>query len=254
MERGASRLLLPFRRVPAIDCRDLGGESPEGFRPHRFRHERWTLRPFEIAVFESHRRAWREFLATNLELAVIMEDDLLFKADFAEAVAKLAAHRPRFDLVKLNHSMRPRRMGPALDGLPGIVLRPVQENIADAGGYLLSRPAAERLLDQSRQYCSHLDDFLFSPDRGLRIVQLFPPICGQVIYRPESVAGIAGFNLSTRIQQPSPADKGPVPFRLFKECRRLSKRFRWTVRSLASGGRRVDMAEWLRDFRPLSAE
>jgi GR25 family glycosyltransferase involved in LPS biosynthesis len=251
METTASRLSLPLQRIPAIDCRSLGPHWPAGFQPHRYRHERWTLRSFEIAVFESHRKAWSQFLASEHRLGLILEDDLCFSREFPKVLGSLSRHPDRFDIVRLCHSIQSRRFGPAITGTPGLVLRAIHENIADAGGYLLTRPAAESLLHQSRQYCSHLDDFLFSPDRGLRIMQLFPPACGQFIHKPDATPIAAAINLSNRLPLVETAPKGPLGFRLFKESRRLVKRFCWRVRSGLSGGSRVDMTTFLRTFDPL---
>jgi GR25 family glycosyltransferase involved in LPS biosynthesis len=252
MRRAASRLGLSFERVPAVDLRDVQQSPPSGFQPHRFGNPKWTLRAFEIAVFESHRAAWHAFLTGDRPLAVVMEDDLLFGAGFAEIVSALSEHSRLFDIVKINHSPGHRRMGPDRAGLPGLELRPIHQNVPDAGGYLLTRRAAESLLRQSRTYCNHLDDFVFSPDRGLRTMQLLPPACGQVIYRPEAAAAIERFNVSTRLDQPPPLDKGPVAYRVLKESRRLLKRTVWTGRSLLAGGRRIDMDSWLRQFEPLA--
>lgn len=249
MQRSASALGMSFRRVAAVDLATLKDTPPAGFRPHRFSNERWTLRPFEIAVFESHRKAWAAFLATSDDLGVIMEDDMLFAPSFAETVEMLEATRSTFDIVKLNHSAQPRLLGQPLVNASGLDLRPIDENIADAGCYMLSRRAAEILMDQSRTYCAHLDDFVFSPDRRLRSLQLIPPVAAQMIYLEAPTRTLT--TISTRLEQTDRAAKGPFAFRAWKEIRRLAKNGLRRVKSRAKRGEVVDFPALLDDFRPM---
>jgi len=250
MAQNAVTLGLAFQRVPAVDLTRLGDTPPRNFDPCQYRHERWTLRAFEIAVFESHRKAWQTFLDSCHDLAVIMEDDLLFSPDFARQVERLSEASANFDIVKLNHSTQPRRLGRALVGLTRLALHPIQENIADAGGYLITRTAAKSLLEQSKSYCSHLDDFVFSPDRRLRALQLIPPVCAQMIYfvPPAQRADKA---ISVRLTLTEAAKKGPLRFRIWKELRRLIKRAIWRTKSTVNGGQQVDMSALLADFVPI---
>lgn len=250
MAQCAARMGLDFVRVPAVDLARLAESPSDAFRPYRYRNERWTLRPFEMAVFESHRKAWKTFLGTQHAFAVIMEDDMLFAPEFAETVRSLqSGATPVFDLVKLNHSAQRRRMGP-LQHLPsGLALRKIHENIADAGCYLLTRQTAERLLSASQNYCAHVDDFIFSPDRGLRSYQLFPPVSAQMLYFEDAARRLA--SVSSRLEQTDRAIKGPLTFRLWKELRRLGKKGERLVLSGLQKGEHVDMPALLSAFRPM---
>ncbi|ESW59845.1 MAG: hypothetical protein Q27BPR15_15175 [Rhodobacter sp. CACIA14H1] len=253
MQRSASRLGLTFQRVSAFDLQRLGKEPTQHAKSTGYRNERWGLRPFEIAVFESHRRAWSIFLQSDAELCVVMEDDLLFAEFFRDAIDAAAKVGDRFDIVKINHSVQPRLMGRPKSISNGHILRPILENVSDAGCYLLTRHAAKVLLQRSQGYSSHLDDFVFSPDRRLRTFQLFQPACGQIIHL-DDVAKSTDFTVSTRLLQTDHVIKGPRPFRVWKELRRITKRTGWKIRAFFKRGERVDMRSLLTDFVPIKVD
>lgn len=253
MLRSAEHLGLTFHRVAAFDLKNLGRELTQHAKVSRYSNQRWMLRPFEIAVFESHRRAWSTFLQHEAELCVVMEDDLLFADGFRAATETLAQAADRFDIVKINHSVQQRLMGRADAIGGGHVLRPILENVSDAGCYMLTRHAAEVLLRDSAGYSSHLDDFVFSPDRRLRTVQLFQPACGQIIHMHD-FAKSSKLTISTRLLQTDQIKKGPRTFRMWKELRRVLKRGIWRSRAFMLQGERVDMRALLDDFKPLDID
>ena len=81
LDRDAARLAhmretlgdIPFLRTPAVDGA-------------KFRDQPGGLTRFEIACLESHRSAWRAFLATPDTHACILEDDLHIRSGFAALV------------------------------------------------------------------------------------------------------------------------------------------------------------------------
>lgn len=253
MLRSASRLGLTFQRIAAYDLRHLGKDPTQHAKSPSYRNERWGLRPFEIAVFESHRRAWSIFLQSDADLCVVMEDDLLFAETFRDAIDAVAKESDRFDIVKINHSVQSRLMGRPMSIPNGYTLRPILENVSDAGCYLLTRHAAKVLLQVSKGYSSHLDDFVFSPDRRLRTFQLFQPACGQIIHLDE-VAKSTGVTVSTRLLQTDHLIKGPRPFRVWKELRRITKRTGWKIAAFLKRGERVDMRSLLKEFVPMNVD
>ena len=253
MLRSAEHLGLTFNRIAAFDLKNIGRELTQHAKVSRYSNQRWMLRPFEIAVFESHRRAWFTFLQSDAKLCVVMEDDLLFSHEFRVAMELLAQSVDRFDIVKINHSVQLRLMGHAENIGGGHMLRPILENVSDAGCYMLTRQAAEVLLHESTGYSAHLDDFVFSPDRHLRTLQLFHPVCGQIIHMDE-YAKSSTVTISTRLLQTDHIQKGPRTFRLWKELRRILKRAIWRSRAFAQRGERVDMRALLEDFKPLDID
>lgn len=253
MLRSAAALGLRFDRVSACDLATLSTKPPIEYVPFKFRNERWALRPFETAVFESHRKAWKAFLSTDNLFGVIMEDDILFSRNFADDMKSITGSGFDFDVLKINHSIQTRRMGPIQAMAGGLSVRMIYENVADAGCYMLTRKAAEALLSQSRTYSSHLDDFVFSPDRKLKTFQLIPPNCAQLIYF-DSEHQSPQISISTRLKIKESMPKGPLTFRVWKELRRLGKRSLIRLRSILNGGEAVDLAALLSDFKPIQTE
>lgn len=246
----ASMLGLQFYRISAVDVRTLDQTQTRNVKAPRYSNARWMLRPLEIAVFESHRKVWEAFMASGHDVCVVMEDDLLFSADFPMVVSILERNTDRFDIARINHASQTRLMGRAVDIGSGLSLRPILENMADAGCYALSRKAARSLLRQSDSYSGHVDDFSFSPDRRLRTVQVFPPACGQIIHMP-TAAHPDGITISARYEQTDILPKGPRAFRVWKELRRLWKKLVTNLRAKLAGGERVNMHALLTKFTPM---
>lgn len=253
MLRSATNLGLRFDRISACDLATLSTKPPNEYLPFKFSNERWALRPFETAVFESHRKAWKAFLSTDNPFGVIMEDDILFSRNFADEMNAITGSGFDFDVLKINHSIQTRRMGPPQVLAGGLSVRMIYENIADAGCYMLTRKAAEALLSQSQTYSSHLDDFVFSPDRNLKTFQLIPPNCAQLIYF-DSEHQAPNISISTRLKIKENIPKGPLTFRIWKELRRLTKRSRIRLRSSLNGTEAIDLAALLSDFKPIKTE
>jgi glycosyl transferase family 25 len=84
---------ISFERVDAVDGRRLQGEELArfglGWRKRYFQ----TLRPGEIGCYLSHLRALERFLASDHEIALIVEDDLHIASDAARCIHELLGLR-----------------------------------------------------------------------------------------------------------------------------------------------------------------
>ena len=212
------------QRASAIDARAPGFDAP-GYAPHRWQ-DRWELEPSEQAIFESHRALWIRVADTCPDGAVICEDDILISQEFAGTLQALDL--ARFGIVKLDGFSAKRRYGPALQA-NGLTLRPIREAVPSAACYAISRPAAQKLVQDSQRYCATLDDFLFARRSGTSPVQLFPAVAVQamccVADAGRTVPGQAAQSERAPPQASSrKAGKGPLAFRLLKELRRIGRR------------------------------
>lgn len=83
---------LTWERVSAVDGR---GRAPESFAEYDdaacLRYSGRRLRGPEIGCYLSHLEALRRFLAGDADLALILEDDIILRTGFAEALARIAA-------------------------------------------------------------------------------------------------------------------------------------------------------------------
>lgn len=146
LQRQLDPLPLSYVRVPAVDGRQLGPPPWRDVDLRRY-HRCHGKHPDvgEIGCFLSHLQVMREFLATGLHHALVLEDDVVLGADFMPVVAACLQHAGCWDLVKLegNHRGGPLTIR-RLDADHRLVVYLAHH--ANSGAYLLNRRAAERLL------------------------------------------------------------------------------------------------------------
>ena len=77
-------------RISAIDALQFNGSYPATYTPKKW-GAHWQLKPSEIACFESHKKVWTQFLASDAEVAVIFEDDVLIASTLQTKLESLSA-------------------------------------------------------------------------------------------------------------------------------------------------------------------
>jgi glycosyl transferase family 25 len=60
------------------------------------------LLPGKMGVYASHVGVWEAFLASDKEVALILEDDVVFHDDFLRALETALSERSRWDLIRFN--------------------------------------------------------------------------------------------------------------------------------------------------------
>lgn len=147
MEAKAAALGLRWTRFPAIDGRAgwpalLAEVDVAAFERNTGR----PVLPGEVGCHLSHLGVWRAFLATGAPVALVLEDDMDFAPDFAQAVAAALRVAERWDYLKLNAN---RAKTPVCQGLVGRWrLNAYLSPATGTGAYLIGRRAAARLLDR----------------------------------------------------------------------------------------------------------
>jgi len=213
------------QRIPATDAIGIEAKNVPNLGQHLHSNCRWEINNFSIAVFESHRKAWNAVSETDYPFSIILEDDVIFGDEFAEFLGSLEDAVEYFDILRLNTFAQTRVLGdvPPLNGT--IEVKSILQATADAGAYVLTKASSKRLLEDSKAYCDHVDDFIFNPDRNLRTFQLVDPICGQLIHETSGTTEVEklGISISGRNsigrENDKPA-KGPIWFRIRKEIQR----------------------------------
>lgn len=147
MAAQAARLGLGWTLFDAVDGRaELDRLLPLVDQPA---FERFTGRPVlpgEIGCYLSHLEVWRLFLATGAPVGLVLEDDMDFADDVADAVSAAMAVAGRWDYLKLNAN---RAKTPVCQGLVGRWrLNAYLAPATGTGAYLITREAAARLLDR----------------------------------------------------------------------------------------------------------
>lgn len=185
IERGFGNLPWPVTRVKAVDARKDAQEvlavrgtvlqmPPQalGWNAHRNRLFMLT----EEACLAGHVMAWRQFLASDFEHAIILEDDAVPLAGFATVVTDLLGKGFDADVVKLEGIYRAGgrkvlALGAVGDRRLVRSLRPV----SGAAAYLITRKAAQRLLERIGTVLIPADDFLWAPSwHGLKVADVAP--------------------------------------------------------------------------------
>jgi glycosyl transferase family 25 len=100
--------------------------------------------PGEIGCYHAHLAAWRRLLDSGAEVGLILEDDVVFHDDFAEAVRAAMEARDAWEFLKLN---RIRARGPICQGRIGRWrLNAYLGPATGLGAYMIRRDLIARLL------------------------------------------------------------------------------------------------------------
>lgn len=217
-------------RFSAVDAKAEGTLSGAGFRQGI--GDRWALPKSAIACFESHRAVWKLAMDHGVDVALIMEDDMVMSSELPPTLDALFNAANDFDVVKIDHSPAPVRFGP-ISRMNGIDLRPIQKAAPSAGAYVVSRGGLEKLLARSEEYGDTLDDFLYTPQKEWQMFQVFPAVSAQLVdlkkfakQQPHINLRMGERELDPQINE-SDLPRGPAWFRIRKELRRLGSRLSW---------------------------
>jgi glycosyl transferase family 25 len=180
---------LDLERVEALDAK---GAEPAGM-------DRWFKKGGPLgeiprgdkACLLSHRRAWEMFLATTDSHAVFLEDDVRLSSRAAALLADDGWIPAAAAVVKLEH-YGPKGQRVLLTGIrpaaSGFQLGRMLSRHTGAAAYILSRTAAELLLQQTR-FDLPVDHLLFNPNNSKLFAALAPWQLVPAIARQEEFVG-----------------------------------------------------------------
>lgn len=161
---------------------DLTAGWPAAYdRQARLAYSLTDLRAGEIGCYLSHRQAWREFLASTDDLCCVLEDDVELHADFCASVEALCRCRESWDLVRLlGFSAQPFKQLQQICG-PHYLVDYWRKQPNGTQGYLLTREAAQRLLDHTATIIHPIDNAIDREwEHRLRLRGVEPPILSHV--------------------------------------------------------------------------
>jgi len=154
------------------------------------------------ACLLSHRRAWELFIAGRDSHAVFLEDDVRLSASAPALLAASDWIPSDAAVVKLEHYGPPGQRVLLTDmraGPPDFQLGRMLSRHTGAAAYILSRPAAELLLRQTR-FDLPVDHLLFNPNNSRLFTQLKPWQLLPAIARQQEFVGEKSDIEGTRVK------------------------------------------------------
>jgi glycosyl transferase family 25 len=222
---------LPFTRLAAVDAGRLTAPQRAALDEPAYRRKHgMTPLPGELGCYLSHVAVMREFLASDAEFALVLEDDVLLNPTLPAALEGLAEHPDRWDMVKLSgvHSGTPV---PVLQIGPGQQLSVMLSRCTGSSAYLLNRRAAAAyargLLPMSLPY-----DHVFDQGWrfGLKVRLATPTPCGHDDRIASTIVAPPGTSRKFRWTRRLPA----YAYRLGNEWKRLVYGLTQTLREKLS--------------------
>lgn len=198
------RVGLALTRVAAVRGDRL---SPEQLKRWQPRFDLHPMSPPEIGCFLSHRAVWAQIADGGSRFGAVFEDDVMFADQTGALLASDDWLPDDVSILKVETNRRSAMLSPPFRPAPdGRGLARMASEHLGAGGYILSRQAARRLLAASETITVPVDYALFSPTFALLkpfdAWQLDPAICIQQIrsagkFLPEA-AEISGLDASRK--------------------------------------------------------
>lgn len=145
MQERLSALGLPYTLFRAVD-----GKVQEASLEHtvdRIAYERNTgtkLLPGKIGCYHSHMQVWKELLNSTHEVALILEDDVVFHNDFLTSVDVALSTMKDWDIIRFNCVMA--KIPVTVRNLGPYKLNAYYGPFTGNGAYLIKRALAEKLL------------------------------------------------------------------------------------------------------------
>jgi glycosyl transferase family 25 len=113
----------------------------------------------EIGCYHSHLSVWKDFLTTDSDAALVMEDDVVFHHDFLEGISAAVAMYEHWDLLKLNKARAKQPIAQVL--FEKWRLNSYVGPATGTGAYLIKKDLAlrlqERMLPMARPIDHELD-------------------------------------------------------------------------------------------------
>ncbi|BBD37288.1 glycosyl transferase [Aminobacter sp. Y103A] len=170
---------LSFDRYPAINKDQLSDETVS----HASGSAGWSRG--EIACFLSHVELWKQIAVGAEPYAAIFEDDVHLSPDATVFLADTSWIPLGVDLIKLETTLNPVRVGGRQFEFAGHALVKLQSFHNGSAGYILSRRHAALLAASADKVDRPVDDFIFDLHKGA-CWQLAPAICIQDMFLPGS--------------------------------------------------------------------
>ena len=181
------RLGTSFTRIAAVDAKVMAGSDLQRFITGASRRHEWS--PAQVAIFLSHKRAWRELAATCESHAAIFEDDVHLSDGVAPILRSSDWIDESMHIVRLETTLQSMKLDPSpIARFSGRNIFRVRSEAWGAAGYIIRRDIAARLVCRPSDVYEPVDWMLFHPKSALaseiEVFQVDPAPCVQDQYNP----------------------------------------------------------------------
>ena len=145
MTKQLTALNLPFKRFPAVYGKDHRDTLIQHADEAAYQRNMGSnLLPGKLGVFASHTRVWKDFIASDHDVALILEDDVVFHDDFLSSLDLALAQADRWDTLRFNciRAKLPVSQGKIGDYTLNAYIGPFTGNAT----YLIHKAVAKRIL------------------------------------------------------------------------------------------------------------
>ena len=173
-----ARTGIEYEVWPAVDARTLTDEDRR-LMDHEARR-RLGLYPIpdgSLANTLSQRAAMRDLVDNGPEMMAVFEDDATFDDALPAVLSALEERGSLFDTVVLQRRNPRRRFVPSVSLPTGHTLGRVRFADYGSNGYVITRDAARRFLEQTPRMIREIDQALSRFwDSGLNVLYVHPPV------------------------------------------------------------------------------
>lgn len=169
---------VPFEFVEGYRAANPGALAGYSRALNLILHKR-SLSNAEVAIYEGHRRIWREIVARGLDMALVAEDDILIHdpAAFMRAVDDLRAAPDAWDIAKF-FDFRPKKAVRKII-VGETTLLAYKYPASGAVAYLISARAAAALLKRRRIFRPVDEDFSHPWEFSIHVWSVSPNPAGE---------------------------------------------------------------------------
>jgi glycosyl transferase, family 25 len=213
MEKQLDKLDIPYKIFDAVKGADITGEEIERYYDMDYYNARpGHFTPGAIGCTLSHYFIYQEMLADNIDVAVILEDDMILHKDFSSTVPLVSKQLKDDEVVLLFYQSYEKirlAASSAVDVGNGHLLYQAvcTKLLRSTGGYMISHEAARSMVNKLLPFSSFPDDWKSFYDReilnGIRIV--YPGILRNsyeaTTISPNTKGGTAARKILTTIEK-----------------------------------------------------
>jgi len=144
---------IPYKRIEAIYGKDLSDQyinDTVNIDLYK-KHTAYEIKKGTVGCYLSHVKAWEEFIKSDSEFALILEDDTRikepYKKDIKNILSELATKKDNWDILSISHKKKPKlTMGSFSAGKKVFFFHAYLQTLHNAGMYIINRKTAENMI------------------------------------------------------------------------------------------------------------